>query len=156
MPSCGRRTHVAIYTKLSFFGLRRSRCFYFHAHACAKSSQLLAYRSIKNGTLAGPEPANNTKSSAQRTASTCCHVVASETWHRAQVEDALSHQESGTPTGTMTKLPIMLLQVDKSSEYTCKKACWRIALALYTTFAPAVAISFDQILPLEVFSRFCN
>ena len=27
----------------------------------------------------------------------------------------LSHQESGTPRGTMTKLPIMLLQVDKSS-----------------------------------------
>ena len=34
---------------------------------------------------------------------------------RKQAEDVLSHQESGTPRGTMTKLPIMLLQVDKSS-----------------------------------------
>ena len=34
---------------------------------------------------------------------------------RKQAEDVLSHQESGTPRGTMTKLPIMLLQVNKSS-----------------------------------------
>ena len=34
---------------------------------------------------------------------------------RASRRCVLSHQESGTPRGTMTKLPIMLLQVDKSS-----------------------------------------
>ena len=100
---------------------------------------ITSHRSIENGTLAGPETcADNTKSSAQRTTSTCCHVVASETWHRAQAEDALSHQESGTPRGTMTKLPITnavtsrQVQLDRSM-YTCKKACWRIALALYST-----------------------
>ena len=71
---------------------------------------------------------------------------------RKQAEDVLSHQESGTPRGTMTKLPITnavtsrQVQLDRSM-YTCKKACWRIALALYITFAPAVAVSFDQISP---------
>ena len=55
-----------------------------------------------------------------------------------QAEDVLSHQESGTPRGTMTKLPITnavtsrQVQLDRSM-YTCKKACWRIALALYST-----------------------
>ena len=57
---------------------------------------------------------------------------------RKQAEDVLSHQESGTPRGTMTKLPITnavtsrQVQLDRSM-YTCKKACWRIALALYST-----------------------
>ena len=55
-----------------------------------------------------------------------------------QAEDVLSHQESGTPRGTMTKLPITnavtsrQVQLDRSM-YTCKKACWRIALALCTS-----------------------
>ena len=80
--------------------------------------------------------------------------------HRSQAEDALSHQESGAPRGTMTKLPIMLLQVDKSSltgvhmqESVLED---RFGIVQYTTFAPAVAVSFDQRLPLEVFSQFCS
>ena len=94
-----------------------------NAQGACTSMPMLAPRALnylltaasRMGHSQGQKPADNTKSSAQRTTSTCCHVVASETWHRAQAEDVLSHQESGTPRGTMTKLPIMLLQVDKSS-----------------------------------------
>ena len=32
----------------------------------------------------------------------------------------------------------------------------RFGIVQYTTFAPAVAVSFDQRLPLEVFSQFCK
>ena len=32
----------------------------------------------------------------------------------------------------------------------------RFGIVQYTTFALAVAVSFDQRLPLEVFSRFCS
>ena len=32
----------------------------------------------------------------------------------------------------------------------------RFGIVQYTTFAPAVAVSYDQISPLEVFSRLCK
>ena len=77
---------------------------------------------------------------------------------RASRRCVLSHQESGTPRGTMTKLSIMnavtsrQVQLDRSTH--ARKRAGGSFWHWYTTFAPAVAVSFDQMLPLEVFSRF--
>ena len=118
---------------------------------------------IKNGTLAGPEtcrqheelsPANNFDMLP------CCRFR--NVAPRASRRCVLSHQESGTPRGTLSKLLIInavtsrQVQLDRICTHTRKRAGGSLWHCTPHSRQLLQSVFVCLILPLEVFSRFCN